>query len=199
MFRTSWRGFALSLVAGLSAFPTGLAAEDARVGLDIVDKNNTGGVRAIVVDARGRSLGRLIGENQVLIVYPDGDAILALDPDGYGETSRRYPAFGYPPKLLFVTSDCSGQGYAMAGDAAPALALFSKGPDAPDPGFTRSGQVFYAARATMTKNIASTNTLSAAGRATCSKADLRNVVVSPVKARPIASFKLPLSITFRQN
>lgn len=190
MFKLSWRGFALALVSCL--LTDGSMAQESAVGIYATS------TRAIVVDARGRSLGRLIGPNQLLISYPDGDALLVFDPDGY--SPGNYPGLeGYPERLLFESSDCTGRAYSTAMSGL-ALAVFKRSPEARAPGFTPGGVVFYPTHEIAWKTIRSARAASVDGRGPCTRfggsgADQR---VHPVNSRNVMSFQLPLSITVRR-
>lgn len=194
MLEKSWRGFALALVACLLTEAS--KAEDAAIGIGATS------TRAIVADAQGRSLGRLVGPNQLIISYPDGDALLAFGPDGYSPgSSAEFPALGFPSAIFFETTDCSGRGYVGAGPQRLVLALFRRSPEARVPGYTPSGTVFYATRKNVDVYIRSMKAPSVDNQGPCARLPMptSRASVHPVNTRNVLSFQLPLSIAVRRN
>lgn len=102
-----------------------------------------------VVDKNGKVIGTLIGRDEVLIKFADGDAVLKIDSFGLSTPAGVSPIYFYP------TADCSGTRYVRA-DSFPALAYFDAYPTTPEPGRSLGGTIYYAKRPFIKMSIKST-------------------------------------------
>lgn len=110
--------FALPLFLGLLAFPAAPGAAEA------AGTMNT--TRAHVVDADGKIIGTLIGQNRILINFPDGDAVVGFDRYGYLPLPPNFWSssdFDDTAAFYFEGKNCRGQPYALQRQA-PGLGYF---------------------------------------------------------------------------
>lgn len=120
------RNLFLGAVLGATLASPALAQTAAASGPTVVDKN-------------GKVIGTLIGRDEVLIKFADGDAVLKIDSFGLSTPVNTSPTYFYP------TADCSGTRYVRA-DSFPALAFFDAYPATPEPGKSLGGTIYYAKR-----------------------------------------------------
>jgi hypothetical protein len=174
------------LVIGLSALP-------AILGVAAPATAQTAS-RTTVVDATGRPLGAVIGPNRVLVAFPgEGEFVYRLDANGFAEFPEEFPRDRFPGELLFEKPNCEGKSYATAKEA-PQYGFFRPGTDAPAPGYTRAGQLFYIAPQSGVRII---NSRQRQGEQ-CDNDYYyyEKISVREVKSVVVPSLKLPLSLTF---
>lgn len=136
-----------------------------------------------VVDANGKAVGTLVGRDEVLVKFADGDALLKIDSFGLSTPAGASPVYYYP------TTDCSGPRYARA-DSFPAFAYFDAYPRTPEPGKSLGGTIYYAKRPLVRINLKSVGLPGA-----CMGIYEENVIVGSVgKSAYVPGYTLPLSI-----
>ena len=164
------RDLFLAAVLGATLASPALAQTAASSGPTVVDKN-------------GKVIGTLIGRDEVLIKFADGDAVLKIDSFGLSTPAGTSPTFYYP------TSDCSGTRYVRA-DSFPALAFFDAYPAKAEPGKSLGGTIYYAKRPFRKMLLSSTGVPGA-----CIGIGDPNVTVGTLGKSPyIPGVTLPISI-----